>query len=173
MGTIGYTAVVNVSIIRILWADNDLHIFVSIDLNIWPFDLGSQLLVIRYCAIGMYAQGSFPALPEIILTAGTAFKPALFELDKKHPVYGTPNLPILESKSNFVFASHRPSLLILDPPLFGSHDPVYKHDIALYFPFYSILFYSNRKLNFLWPVSLELTETKGQMNGLQRCCGLL
>jgi len=51
----------------------------------------------------MYTQGSFPALPEIILTAGTAFKPALFELDKKHPVYGTPKFAYFRVKIEFCF----------------------------------------------------------------------
>ena len=105
-------------------------------------------------------QGSFPAgtpgngVPKVILTVGTAFKPALGELYKKLPVYTkirlfeiqrpifflqrglhplptprprrfrrlNPRLRRSNSASNSPpMAPRPPHLLILEPPLFGSH----------------------------------------------------
>ena len=65
-----------------------------------------------------YRQGSFPAgmpgngVPKVILTVGTAFKPALGELYKKLPVY-TKNSPI----------SWSPHCLVPGTLLFLGNDP--------------------------------------------------
>jgi len=94
-------------------------------------------------------QESFPAgtpgngVPRVILTVGTAFKPALGELYKKHPVFTKIRLFEIQtrkflpspvgrryptqypSRSSRIRRSNSaprlPHLLILEPSLFGSH----------------------------------------------------
>jgi len=92
-------------------------------------------------------QGSFPVgtpgngVPKVTLTVGTAFKPALGELHKKHPVCTKIRLFQIQHPNFFCspdppqwgggHPSHThpprrlrrlvPHLLILEPPMFGSH----------------------------------------------------
>jgi len=92
-------------------------------LNVLTTDNGPQSW------IGTRQQGSFPAgtpgngVPKVILTVGTALKPALGELYKKHPVCIKICLFEIQNQNFFWGGAHNlaPHLLILEPPLFGSH----------------------------------------------------